>query len=282
MDNSQLQTYKDCPFRYRLQYLEGYAKREEGAVEHDRQFGAALHAGLKCHYLGQSIEQTVAAFHAAYPAQLDEHDLAKTPEHGERLLREYMAWAGPQDHQFEVLAVEQVKEFEIAPGVCFTVKHDLIVRSRQTHEVYGVDHKSTKKALLPEYWVQFDPSSQVDANCYSIQHKYGQCSGFYINALSLGYRKRAYRGEEAGFHWEFQRQLFNRTAGQLEAWKRETIQWIRQMDKAAEEKQWLHNLSGCRFCSYRPICMAGWTPETDREQIEVLFEPRDPLAYLTP
>ena len=281
IDHSSLQTYRECPYRYRLAYLEGLKKREEGEAEHHANFGGAIHKGLEAHYKGGSLEQVLESFQAAYPVQLDQQDLAKTQANGRKLLQEYIRFYTEEDKRYEIVAVEVVDSFEISFGIPYTVKLDLIVKHKSSGEFYGIDHKTTGKSLDYNYWVQFDPNAQLTGYCAYIQHRYGSCSGMYVNALSFGYRQRAYRGEPPGFHWNFQRQLFNRNKHQIEAWKEDTIGWIEDLSYSKENNRFYKNTSQCRWCSYRPICMAEWTPEKDGEQIGVLYEKvEDPMAYL--
>ena len=58
-------------------------------------------------------------------------------------------------------------------------------------------HTGDSIALKPEEWVK-DADQRI------------------VNALKVGFRQRAYKGEPAGFHCEFQRQIFNRNKDQVE------------------------------------------------------------------
>lgn len=276
-DNSKLQTFKDCPEKYRLKNLLGLKKREEGLEEHDKNFGKAIHTGLELHYKGKSIEEIKEAFSKDYLVQLNEEDKAKTQENGLTLLQAYIDHYKEEDKKWTIRAVEVADTFEIAPGVPFMVKIDLVVEQQGC--IYFVDHKTTGKAFNWTYWGQFEPNSQITAYTAYCQAKYGECSGGIINALQLGYRSRAYKGEPAGFHYEFQRQLFNRNRQQVEAWKQDTLSWIGGLgyfNDNLKDGSWPKNEGQCRFCSFKEICISC----ADEQIIEQLYEVHNPNEYL--
>lgn len=277
-DNSQLQTFKDCPERYRLKYVEQLRKRDSAQEEHDREYGSAIHKGLEVIYSGGSLKEAQDAFARLYPLQLNEEDKAKTLENGLLLLEQYVDHYRAEDTQFEILQNEKKDEFELAPGVPFIVKVDLVVKKQGC--IYALDHKTTKKGFGWDYWGQFDPNPQVTAQTAYVQARFGECSGVIINALSFGYRKNKYMGEPAGFHCSFQRQLFNRNREQIEAWRIDTIEWIKQVEhyKLAypPSSVWAKNEGQCCFCSYKEICISC----NDEQIKEQLFEVHDATAYL--
>jgi len=282
LDNTQLNTYKSCPFQYLLRYKSGYKRREEGVAEHHASFGSAIHKGLEAIYNGKTALATDVAFASEYPTQLDETDLAKTQENGLILLQAYNRWRVSMDSDLEILSVEKPFTFQAAPGHDYLIKPDLVVRKRSTQEIYGLDHKTTEKSLKSNrYWNQFDPSDSITSYCAGIEAEFGSCGGLWINALSCGYRKKKYKGEPAGFHYDFQRQLFTRTAHQVEQWRIDLAWWLAQKRETERSQHWGKNAPGaCYFCSFRPICQAGWNPEHDAEQIEVLYEVMEnPLEY---
>ena len=278
-DNSKLQTFKDCPEKYRLRNLLGLKKREEGEDEHDKNFGKAIHTGLEFYYKGKSIEEIKEAFKKDYQVQLNEEDKAKTQENGLILLDAYINHYKDEDKKWTIKAVEVADTFEIAPGISFMVKIDLVIEQQGC--IYFVDHKTTGKAFNWTYWGQFEPNSQITAYTAYCQAKYGECSGGIINGLQLGFRKNKYMGEPAGFHYSFQRQLFNRNKQQIEAWKIDTQDWIKSLEFRLMTEQglsWPKNEGQCRFCSYKEICISV----NDEQIIEQLYEVINPDEYLEP
>lgn len=281
-DNSQLQEFKNCQYRYWLKYGEGYKKRQEGGDSHDRAFGTAIHAGLETHYKGGGWDDCKLAFTKLYPDQLQPDDLAKTQENGIRILEAYIEHYRQEDKKWKVLACEEVGEMELAPGIKYTVKIDLIVENLEHGGIYVVDHKTTGKSFDYRYWAQFEPNSQLTGYCAYAEFRFGACSGAFINGIRLGHRQRAYKGEPAGFYYEFQRQLFNRNQKQINDWKQNALGWIEQLQNAKDNNRWLKNEAACTYCQYRPICIPVWDPrdEADRECIEIQYAKVDPKAYL--
>ena len=277
-DNSKLQTFKDCPEKYRLKNILGLKKREEGHEEHDKNFGKAIHAGLELHYKGKSLDEIKEAFSKDYMVQLNEEDKAKTQENGLTLLEAYIKHYTQEDKKWTIKAVEVADTFEIAPGLPFMVKIDLVVEQQGC--IYFVDHKTTGKAFNWTYWGQFEPNPQITAYTAYCQSKFGECSGGIINALQLGLRQRAYKGEPPGFHFEFQRQLFNRNRQQVEAWKQDTLYWIKHIEQEQKgngnNDTWRKNEGQCRFCSFKEICISC----ADEQIIEQLYEVTNPNDYL--
>lgn len=281
-DNSQLQEFKNCQYRYWLHYGLGYKKRQEGVDEHDKNFGTAIHAGLETHYKGGDLGSVIKAFSEAYPTQLSTDDNAKTQENGIKILQEYIKHYQEQDKKFKVLACEETDTFEIAPGVNYRVKIDLIVENTEQGGVYVIDHKTTGKSFDYRYWSQFEPNSQLTGYSAYAQKRFKEAHGAMINGIRLGYRQRKYLDSPAGFYYEFQRQLFNRSKNQIEAWKRDVLHWVALLTLARENNRWGKNMSQCTYCSYRPICLAEWDPltESDRDCIEIQYDKVDPYEYL--
>ncbi len=280
-DNSQLQCFKDCQYRYWLKYGLGYKKRQLGEESHDANFGSAIHAGLETMYKGGEWGTIRDSFVQSYPDQLAPDDLAKTQSNGITLLQAYIDHYREQDKRFKILACEETDHFEIAPGIRYKVKIDLIVENLEQGGIYVMDHKTTGKSFDYRYWGQFEPNSQLTGYVAYAQNRFKSCSGAYINGIQLGYRQRKYLDRPAGFYYEFQRQLFNRNQTQIENWRLDVLRWIGQMDRA-KMFGYGKNMSQCTYCTYNPICKAEWNPtdEADRDCIEIQFEKGDPFAYL--
>ncbi len=266
-DNSQLQQFKNCPESYRLKYRYekdavtglwlGLSKPDATKDDHHKDFGSAVHAGLRQFYLKDSWSGIEAAFDHEYPSQLDASDKAKTPENGKSLLKRYIKRYETQDASWEIIDVEVRQEFEIYPGVIFTVKIDLIIR--QQGNIYFIDHKTTKmdSGIDTGYWIQFEPNSQITGYTAFCMERYGSCSGGIINALGLGFRSKPelfdpedstkgwmiydaqelkyskFHGKDmmygSGFKCDLQRNVFSRNQAQIDAWKEDTLRWIDKM-----------------------------------------------------
>lgn len=297
MDNSQLQQFKGCPESYRLKYR--YEKdastgmylglqKADGATrnDHHRDWGSAIHAGLKAFYLKRDWSEVTKAFNDGYPVQLDEGDKAKTKENGVLLLERYRRRYEAQDKGIEILDVEVRQEFELYPGVPFVVKIDLVLRQQGC--VYFMDHKTTKMdgGIDAGYWTSFEPNSQITAYTAFCIDRYGECSGGIINALGIGYRTKAelfdpsdetrgwevydkqelkfskFHGKDmmyaSGFKCDFQRNIFTRNGSQVMAWKEDTLRWIDKM-KAEEYAFQTHRGNGSDPTGNNRTAIHQWT-----------------------
>ena len=280
-DSSQTQAFKDCEYKYKLTYVDALKRRTDGETEHDREYGSALHEGFEALFKGKSLEEAKDALSKAYPIQLDESDKAKTLENGLVLLEEFQSFCKDNYAGYEVVEVEKVGEIDLGEGILFRVKPDAVLKSKSSGEFYSMDNKTTGNSLQATFWNRFDPAAWLTAQSAYVEQKFGSCSGVFVNGISFGYRSRMYKGEPAGFHSNIERQLFNRNKLQIERWKQDAKLWIKRIEQAKQEDAWGKNTEHCRWCSYRPICMAEWTPEEDRELIEEMYEVGvDPYAYL--
>lgn len=312
-DNSQLQAYKDCPEKYRLRYIENLQKRVTGEEDHHKNFGQGIHAALEVYYKHRQSKTLLLkkeyhqAFLNIYPVSLKEEDLAKSPEGGTALLDAYINHYARQDEDMEVLAVEVTDTFPIGidpstdEEVMFTIKLDAVVKKQGC--IYALEHKTTGKSFGYGYWNQFDPNSQMTAQTAYVKWKYGECSGVIVNAMRFGYAEKnvlldyediKYSNREfkynkyhkkdmwhhTGFFQEFQRNVINRDAQQVEAWKLDQMDWIlsiRQDKTFSREKQsWRKNEGNCVYCNYREVCISV----NDAQIIEQLYELKDQQGYL--
>jgi len=271
--HSRLQYYRDCPLSYKYRYIHRLEIIDEIEEQHHASFGSAIHSGLEAYYKGGLWADIEKAFKEAYPNQLDTSDFAKTQDNGLKLLSEYIKRYQVEDSNWKTVATEVLEEFELL-GHKFVAKLDLVVENKKYGGVYGVDHKTTSKNLSYRYFNQFEISSQIDLYTLYLEQKYGECGGMYINAMSFGFRKRKYKDEPAGFHWKFDRQLFNRTRGQLEAERVDLGNWIGKLKVAQETGTFERNTSKCGYCQYAPICRSGWTMKEDKELIMLQYRER--------
>lgn len=265
--HSQLDSYKKCPLWYYHEHEVGLRKRTDESSEHHLRFGEAIHAALRHLYLGDSLESAKRVFLETYPVQLDAGDLAKTRENGIVALAAYALHWREEDAKWKVLSCEQADSREDG----HVVHLDLVMESLEHGGVYGYDHKTTGKYLNSDYWLQFNPNSQITQYAKFIKERYGECDGFYINALSFRFRQHAYKNEPAGFWYAFERQMFNRNEDQLAIEQASESDWIADIERSRQTGIWRLNTNSCRFCSYRPICAAGWSWPTDQELIEVQY-----------
>ena len=126
------------------------------------------------------------------------------------------------------------------------------------------------------FFNSFDPNSQVSGYSYYCKEKYGRCSGFIPVGMFVGYRQKAYKGEPAGFHCEFDHTIINRTEDQLDDWLMTTLMWVSRLKNDIEfpkDESACHSYRGCGF---KELCLSC----NDQSVRESLYERYDPFEYL--
>lgn len=263
--NSYIDSFRKCPLQCHYKY--DLRLKSIEADDHHLAFGKAGHASLESIYRDGDIEKAKAAFGPLYPTQIDTADLAKTADNWVYTLDKYVQHYDG-DKQWRVVAVEAMDHTEDD----YAVKLDLVVEDKRSGDILGVDHKITGRYLNADFWNEFNPNSQVTQYFRYIKEKYGRCDGFLINAIGMRYRQRAYKGEPAGFWCAFERATFNRTEQQIAQEQESKQYWINRIEDAKATGVWGLNTSSCRFCSFRPLCAAGWDWEHDSDLILTQFK----------
>jgi hypothetical protein len=284
--HSRLADLKACGLRYYLKHVIGLRRHDTDlADQHHLRYGIAMHAAMEVLYAGNYANQppddparlfdlATQTFLDAYPIQLDMNDQAKTRDNAVLALKWYAAHWRDEDRKWRVISVERPEDTD-----AWSLRLDLVVENVEHGGIYGVDHKFTKKYLNYDFWNGFEPNSQVTQYVTHVREKYGDCSGFYINAVSMGYRQRAYKGEPAGFWAKFERQMFNRNDSQVAQEAESTARWIQIATEAQTAVDagvsaiaaYGFNTDSCRFCEFRPVCSAGWTWPEDDQLILIQF-----------
>jgi len=262
MRYSEIQAFNSCPYKYKLTYIDRLEKIDQPESANDRTWGAAMHKALELYYRGASFAEMMAGFKTIYPEDLKPDDLAKTIEGAEKALEAYIAYYKEQDKDWQIIDAEVKSEVENEGMHEMTV--DLVAKHLPSGSLYLWDHKTTGKTFSYTYWKQFELSAQITRYTAWAQQKYGECAGFYINGIAVGHRQRAYKGEPAGYWQRFERQLFNRSAAQIEAWKKSDQAWMRTVAFNIENNIWpkAYN-SMCSYCDFHELCTAA-----DDEQVK--------------
>ena len=263
--HSYINRYQGCPLACQYHYELKLRKRDEGAESHHLVYSRAFHEALAALYSGKGSASANTAFLQGYPRQLDESDLAKTRDNGLEALLQYRLRWKQEDQRWKVLEVESMEHQDDG----FVVKLDLVVRDKETEQIYGIDHKVTGAYLNYDYWTKFEPNSQIVEYVRYIKERWGACDGFIINAISLRYRQRAYKGEPAGPWFAFERQTFNVNERQMQADLDSRHYWVDRIEQSKSSGQWGMNTSQCKFCEYRELCKAGWFYPEDQELIDI-------------
>lgn len=270
-DNSQCLSHSNCPTQWRFKNLIGLDKIRENEVEHDRNFGKAIHEGLAHWFRSWNSASSLKKFQEGYTVQLNESDLAKTQENGTTLLEKYFERYASDQQKYEILAVEERIDFKVG-GRDYCVKCDAVVRDRKYGQVFSLEHKTTKKSLNYQYWDKYDPNSQMCSQTAGVKSKYGECAGVIVDAMAFGYRQKAYKGEPAGFHAKFERLEKNVNDSQLAQWEKSTVKVLEDIERDVELDSFSMNTDACVWCSYKEICRAAWSYPEDKDLILLNYQ----------
>lgn len=285
---SQISTYAACPLLYKLHYLDNLVPRQEHG-RHDLDFGAAIHDALSVLYsptgnLKLAREAFAASYpEARYPPELPYWSQGKSFQGGLAAIGAYVNQWRDEDAWWDVVSVERMNTSDDGEERRL-VKLDLVVRDKRDGLIYGVDHKCTGRYLDANYWAAFDPHSQIRQYVDQIQKRYGECGGFYINALSLRHRTKAYtprKGPDKGVQlpagdWcEFKRMCFNPNADAVASERENFSAWVRRIESDKESGVWGYNTDHCVrgpiTCEYHKLCSAGYQWPRDADLIDAHY-----------
>lgn len=253
---SQLSTFNGCPFKFHLNE-KGWKKQEDGEETIARDFGIAFHSALEAYYAPNgTLATAIEVFKTAMEGVTTEKK-EYSAESGVMALEAYAEWYKEQDKDWRVIATELKDDVETLSG-----KHelhiDLVAEHLPSGSIYFWDHKTTSKAFSPFYWKKFEIDSQMSRYTKYVTNKFGNCAGALINGISVGYRSRMYKGEPAGFHFKFERQIFNRTEQLINMWLESDKQWEEMIAWAKLSGCYPKALGSlCAYCEFYPYCMSG-------------------------
>lgn len=275
IDNSQLTCFINCPRAYRNRYVLKLRKAVDDKREMYLNWGSAIHKALEAYYKLKGRDEALKVFNDTFPPL--EGDKIRTPNHGIELLTNYFNYYEGNtnelgDKHLTTLAVETKDTFKIG-DVEWLVKIDRVVKCNAG--ILVLDHKSTMKSLYT-FVNTFTPNTQVSGYVDYVIKKYGQCSGFIPDILQYGYREKAYKGEPAGFHFQFQRDIVNRTKEQIDDFETNVKYWSRRLQEALDNNEWGKNESNCSRCGFRELCVSC----DDEEVKAVIYETYNPTEYL--
>jgi hypothetical protein len=205
----------------------------------------------------------------------------KTKANGIALCSEYINHYHKLDGDMEIIEVEVLDRTKITDSLAWLVKIDTIVKVNGN--LYVLEHKTTKK-ISPTYFNQFNPNMQVSGYTHYVAKKYGQCSGVIINALEAGFRQKAYKGEPAGFHCAFQRDIINRDSQQLKDFENNIQIGAEKLLEYSQCKELIFkNESAChqfRGCQFKEVCLTSVGTKLDDQIVDVLYDKVDAKDYL--
>ena len=288
---SQISTYASCPTLYKFRYEDSLQLL--GESEHDLRFGKAWDAALNALYApGRDVRAAMKAFSDSYPCEQYPNPLplwsqGKSYTGGLDGVTAYAERFAEEDRHWEVLSVQSRDAHETDDGDSRTVVLDLVVRDRRDGLVYGVDNKSTGKYLNSDFWLQFDPHSQIRQYVDHLQRRYGEVGGFYVNAASFRHRSKANtprsgpdKGVQlpAGDWQDFKRMCFNPNTEAVRQEQANFSNWVRKIEQDREAGLWAYNTNYCKrgaiVCPYHQICSAGYQWPRDAELIQSWYVER--------
>ncbi|MCX5796622.1 MAG: PD-(D/E)XK nuclease family protein [Elusimicrobia bacterium] len=243
---SKLDTYKECPRRYRFRYVDGLRRRVETA---ETLLGSCVHKALEGLYAGiihgrvSSLDETLAAFDQAWAAGWSDAVLNRRkeygPEHhqaaGRDCIRNYFKAYSPFQ-QDATLAVEKRLGFSLrADGEDFRIEGLVDRLAKVAPGVYEVhDYKTT--ANLP---------GQADLD-----------EDWQLAIYDIAVRENWPDAREVALVWHFvrfgQTMRSARTAEQREGLRGEIAKLI---GRIKHDHRFLPRRSAlCDWCEYRDIC----------------------------
>lgn len=303
---SQISTYASCPTLYKFRYIDHLAVI--GESEHDLRFGKAWDGALNAYYGGGGVREAMKAFSDSYPREeypvaLPYWSQGKSYQSGMDGVMEYIEKYEQEDQNWQVISIQSRDKTETDDGDSRTVVLDRVIKDRRDGLYYGVDTKTTGKYLDSDYWLQFDPHSQIRQYVDHLQRKYGRenVGGFYIDACSFRHRSKAYtprKGPDKGVQlpagdWrDFKRMVFNPNAEAVQAERDNFSLWVEKIQADRESGKWGYNTNYCKrgpiICPFHKICSSGWSWPRDAQLIEAHYQQRCPLikdgerCWLTP
>jgi len=275
---SRIQRYAECPTKFKLHYQDNLTPLS-GRSEHDLMYGSAIDAGLSAYYNTGNILLGLEAFTLSYPAhyypsQLPYWSPGKTFQNGLNALQAYAEHYRDENRHWTVLKVQNIStgaEDESTYESDRVVKLDLVIRDSRDDLVYGVDFKTTGKYLDKDFSARFEIHSQIRQYVDWIQHTYGECGGFYIDALSFRHRQKAYtpsKGPDKGIQltagdWHaFKRMIFNPNSDAVAQEQANFANWVSKIEHDLEHDTWAYNTDQCvrgpLVCEYHAICSRGY------------------------
>jgi len=305
MRYSQQRSFNTCPFLYKLQTEDKLQKQQEGKESNDKIWGQAFHKAMEVHYLGGTITEAQEAFRKVYPRDLNPEERIKTLANGLAIVKGYIEFYKEQDKNWKTIATE-VEGNIVITGEAGEEDHelhiDLVAENLQGGGIYFWDHKTTYKLPYPSYWKPFELSAQLTRYTAYVKEKFGQCSGAYINNVTVGYTAPYEKGKTNNTYFEslknpmsfyehrekkyskyhkkdmtvvhgatakFERQLFNRSDEMIEFWRQSDQDWIKTIEFCKKNNVWPKHLGTlCGWCEMFDLCQSSNNPQIR----ELLYE----------
>lgn len=293
LDSSMISSYKSCPAKFFLTYLQHW---------HAKEPSVHLHAGKA---FASGIEAARTAFYVEERSPLDSVALGL-----ERLLRDYGSFSCPPDSAKSAERMAGALEFYfthyplehdtaipiILPGgkrgIEFSFLHPLPINHPDTGEpllysgrldaicdyaggVFVTDEKTTT-SLGPTWARQWDLRAQFTAYCWGCRESGIKVDGCLIRGVSILKTK-----------YDTQQAVTYRPEWQIDRWYGQTVDiiipqmikdWRHYKSGFGSTASFRHDLdSACTDyggCGFRQVCMTEPGSDAYQSQLETYFEPR--------
>lgn len=276
IDSTQAKCFSNCKRRFYWNYVEQLRKSEYEEDSVDLRFGQAIHSALELY--GEKTTDTAPVLEKFRSEFVDlPGEQVKTAEHGVKLLEAFFPYYKANFSEWETLQTEEVGHITIGGNIDYVCKIDRVIRWRGN--VYCVDWKTTKSTRKAGFFDKFALDFQPTGYIKWCKEKYGECSGFIPVGMFLGYRSRAYKGEPAGFHCDFDYTIVNRTQEDIDAFEADLLMIEDEMEQATTTNKWRRNPDYCssyKGCQYSQLCQSNDDPMV----VESLYEKFDATKYL--
>lgn len=243
--------------------------------------GNCFHAALEQHFRGAGKGEVLSAFRAEhaklFPGNIQPEEDRFTLANCERILTRYVDVRPAEKFPFEAVEFEKTVGVELAEGITFYAKRDLLVKDRVSRIFASCDHKTTR--VISDWWSKkFRMTSQMSGYVWATQQLTGSpCGECYVNAIEVqkipdssrkcAKHKVAYA--ECGIeHINFELLVYGRKQEQIERWKQDAEVIARQFGVLKQAFPAIEYLpfarrngafsDGCTFCEFSGWCAVGF------------------------
>ena len=285
-DNSLISDFAKCEAHAIIKHTLGRQSRRQKLYA---DLGNVGHKAMEVHFGGGSRKEVLDRFEEGYDKLIPVGTSPELPEMEKEnlktILAVYCEKRPPSAFPFEVIEFETMAKVEIAEGLTFWTKRDMLVRDRQSGMRFPVDHKF-RWGAINEWWTKkFRLSSQFSGYIWQTGQQTGEpCEKLMVNALSFGKLPDSTRKcsthkvpyiECRREHAAFALLVYSRTAEQLEKWRQDAIFFAKSAEtyfKAfgnVEMLRWALRRGtfneSCTFCEFADWCRAGFEPSMMEE-----------------
>lgn len=265
-DSTSMGELKLCPRRYQYRILEGWTPKTQSV---HLTFGIAFHSALETYdrALASGAPKVEATRVAVRKVLKDTWDpVLKRPwmsqdkyKNRETLLRT-VVW------YLENFSEDSIETVVLADGKPAVELHFNIPLPRETPEdgpfvlvgyldkigklagqTFIIDRKTTKHTLSSDYFRQYSPDNQFSTYIFAGSVGFGQ----QISGLIVDVAQVLIEGSR------FQREIINRTPGEIDEWIEDFNYWLSMAEFFAEKQHWPMNDKNCHTyggCPFREVC----------------------------